>query len=480
MWYTYRRDTRGDEYSPVDGHRPAVALEPRRLYRLEPVTVTNDGVVIEPYEGRLTTGYGYIPRILRVLQAAGHQVHWIDVGPPRERPNCYVPDWERARANYTARDQSQWDCLAVIADSWGGVINAPMGFGKTKLFDAICWLFSQARIAIVVKSRDVADKIVRRLSRVFPNVGYVTGGQKRQGSRITVFTAGCLRHCDGNYDILLCDEAHQLMSPKISEDLPRAFPFTRNFAFTGTPEGRFDGADAKLEMFFGPEIFTMLYPDAVQRGLVVPIHVRWIPIHLDRNPVLTRSGTARNRWGIWRNQQRNWLIAQDIRKNVGKDDQVLCAVATVDHAIHLWQYLPDFTLCYSDLEDPRFDGYVKNRMVPSIFQRMTPQLRDRLRSQFEVGELKRVIATDVWSTGVDFEPLQKLYRCDGRASEILDSQWPGRTSRIFDGKSCGEVIDCCDLFDDTLKRRSQTRKRHYKAHGWSQDWPRGRRQISYV
>ena len=480
MWYTYKRDTRGDAYNPVDGSRSAVELIPKRLFRLEPVVVTPDGEEIEPYEGRLTTGYGYIPRILRVLQAAGHQVHWVDVGPPRARPGCYEVDWDRARANFTVRDPSQWDCVAAVAQAWGGIINASMGFGKTKLFEVFCWLYPRAKIAIVVKSTDVAERIVRRLTRLFPNVGYITGSRKYAGDRITVFTAGCLHHCDGDYDLLLCDEVHQLMSPVISANLPKAFPHTRNFGFTGTPTGRFDGADAKLEMFFGPEIFTMTYQEAVQRNLVVPIHVRWIPIYLDRNPVLNKTGTPRNRWGLWRNQQRNWLIAQDIRAHAGPDDQVLCSVATIDHAVHLWQYLQDFTLCYANLEDSNFQGYVKNQMLPAAFERMTPQRRDRMRTAFEEGKLKRVIATDVWSTGVDFEQLQMLYRCDGRASEILDSQWPGRVSRLYAGKGCGMIVDCCDLFDDTLKRRSQARKGHYKAHGWEQDWPTGKRQIGHV
>jgi len=457
-----------------------VALEPRKLFRLEPVTVTADGEVIEPYEGRLTTGYGYISRIARTLAAAGHYVTYLDVSPPRVRPNCYTVDWERVRANYVARDEAQWECLAAIAGSWGGIINATMGFGKTRMFEAICWLFPHANIAIVVKSRDVAEKIMRRLTRLFPDVGFITGSTKHRGTRITVFTAGCLKHCDGDYDILLCDEVHQLVSPVISELLPLAFPLSRNFGFTGTPEGRFDGADAKLEMLFGPEIFTMPYAEAEKRGLVVPIHVRWIPIYLDPDPAAGKSGTPLNRWGIWRNQQRNYLIAQDIREHVSRDDQVLCSVATVDHAVHLWQFLPEFTLCYSNLEDCRFEGYIKNKMIPPNFMSMTAACRDRMREDFEHRRLLRVIATDVWSTGVDFEQLQILYRCDGRDSELLDSQWPGRVSRVFAGKGCGEIRDCCDVFNRTLKRRSHNRKNHYKVHGWTQDWPRGKRQIGHV
>lgn len=471
MWYTFKRTTH-DATDLRSGAAMPIQLEQRRLFRLEPVTVTADGITVEPYEGRLTTGYGYIPRITRVLQSAGHSVQWVDCGPARARPDCYLVDWDRVNSNFSARDPSQIACLQAIAGAWGGIINATMGFGKTHLFDAICWLYAHAKIAIVVKSVDIAEKITRRLTRSFPNVGFITGSQKRFGERITVFTAGCLSYCDGDFDVLLCDEVHQLMSPTISEQLVRAFPNTRNFGFTGTPRGRFDGADAKLEMLFGPEIFVMPYQEAVARGMVVPIHVRWLPILLDGNPAEGKTGVPRNRWGLWRNEQRNKKIADDIRANVGADDQVLCSVATVEHAIHLWQYLPEFTLCYSNLEDASLAGYIRNRMLPPTFERMTAARRDQLRAGFEEGSLKRVIATDVWSTGVDFEQLQVLYRCDGRASEILDAQWPGRVSRLSAGKVGGLIVDCCDLFDKSLFRRSETRKRHYSKHGWTQDWPR--------
>ena len=99
---------------------------------------------------------------------------------------------------------------------------------------------------------------------------------------------------------------------------------------------------------------------------------------------------------------------------------------------------------------------------------MTPARREQMRQQFEEGTLKKVIATDVWSTGVDFAALPVLGRADGRDSRILDTQVPCRANRIHDGKEYATLIDCMDLFHGTLHRRSSTRKRAYIGKGWTQ------------
>lgn len=466
LTYDHKQILRGHQaWDHQSGLREGIQIQPRNLFRLE--------------QGRLTTGYGFIPKILRILQAAGHDVRFIDLSPPRERPDCYEPDWANLTQHFNPRPR-QIECLEVMDQVNGGIINATMGFGKTHMFTAVAWLYPRAKIAIVVKPKDVAERIVRRLTRHFPNVGHVGGGKRIKGERITVYTAGSMHHSDGDYDILLCDEAHQLMSGKHSEDLGRYFRQTRNFGYTATPEGRLDGAHVKLEMFFGPEVFQLLYPEAVQLGLVVPIRVRWLPINMQDNPAHNKTGVTRMRWGIWRNQLRNSVFAADVRAHYGADDQVLMAVATVDHAIHMWNLLPEFTLCYSNSENIDFEGYKRSGMLPERFRPITSDLRDSYRTAFEEGSLKKVIATDVWSTGVDFEQLQVLYRLDARESEILNSQWPGRVSRISDGKGFGEIVDGIDYFDKTLSRKSATRKRHYGKHEWTQDWPTARRQNGII
>ncbi len=464
--YDHKTLLRGHNRYGPDGNARGIDIERRNMFSLE--------------EGRLVTGFGFLTSIASILQRHGITPHYIDLSPPKA-PGVYEPDWDNVRKYINFRPKQE-ECLYYVTQNQCGLIEATMGFGKTYMFEAMAHLYPRARIDIIVRPTDVASRIQRQLSKTIPNVGMVGGGSKFHGDRVTVYTAGSCHHADGRADFLLGDEVHLLMTDETSKAMGQAWRFTRNFGFTATPDGRMDGADAQLELFFGQRIFYLSYPEAVALGLVVPIHVRWLPIRLDHNPAKDKDGVTKMRWGIWRNDERNRLIAEDVRRYYpDHNTQILILTATVDHAIMLWQNLPEFALCYGQsIEPDDLERYKRNNYIPQNFIPMSPDRRDSMRQAFEEGTLKRVIATDVWSTGVSFDKLQVLYRTDARESENLDAQGPGRVSRLSPGtgKEFGEVIDCYDAFDKGFKRKSEVRKRHYAALGWSQDWPSGRRQFS--
>ena len=464
--YEHKTLLRGHQRFGPDGRGRAVDIETRQMYTIE--------------DGRLVTSYGFYERILRAFQRLGVRTKYIDLTPQKD-PLIYQPDWENVNRYVTFRARQE-ECLRVMTQNDHGLINATMGFGKTFLFEAMCHLYHRAKIGIVVKPKDVASRIVRQLSRTIPDVGQIGGGVKHRGSRVTVYTAGSLHHADGSEDICLADECHLLMTGKAGHEMGRAFRFARCYGFSGTIDGRMDGADAQLEMFFGPEIFTLTYQEAADLGLVVPIHVRWLPIRSSHNPAKDKTGVPKQRWGIWRHELRNRTIANDIRTHYpDPNDQILVLVSHFEHAVNLWQFLPEFSLCYGgEREYSEIEALKRSRMLPEDFRPTTPEIREQMRSAFEAGTLKRVIATDVWATGVDFPQLSVLYRADARESKNLDAQAPGRTSRIHaeSGKECGYIVDCLDSFDRSFKRKSETRKSHYAKLGWTQDWPSGRSQIA--
>jgi len=461
LQYQYRKHIRGQAaYSQSTGRREYVASELRNMFRIE--------------QNRLVTGYGFIPRVVSVLRQHGHDVVIHDISPPPERPNRFEEDWDAVR-RYTEFRPRQEECLRAIAAAvscnGGGVVAASTGFGKTRGLVCLALLYPRAKIHIVCKPKDVVQKIANELVGAMPNTGQVGGGRRDEGKRVTVFTADSLHHSDGDCDILLAEEAHQLMAPRYSQALGRLYRYSLNFAFTATPEGRFDGADAMMEMFFGPRIFDLPYDEAAALGLVVPIHVRWLPVRMDYNPVAGYdTATAKKRWGFWRNEPRNAIFAEAARA-YPPDHQVLMMVETVEHAVHLWQHLPEFALCYGAADADAIERYKRIGMLPEGYEPMTARTREAMRHAFETMQLHKVIATDVWSTGVSFDALQTLFRLDGRDGDILSTQIPGRTSRIYEGKQYGEIYDSTDEFDKAFHARALKRRRRYKKLGWSQDWP---------
>jgi superfamily II DNA or RNA helicase len=422
-------------------------------------------------QGHLMFPRGFSVRVFNLFKEAGVEIEVTDIQPPCVNPDRYVVDFSRVFAHLDLRAK-QDECLAVISASEGGQVVAPTGFGKSFTFGAICLMYPNARIHVITRRRDVMKRLLRHLTKYIPNVGQVGGGSRTWG-RVTVITADSLHvvdHTPGNAaDIVLYDEVHEAAAPSYSVELAK-YQSARMFGFTATPDGRFDGAHHKLEGLFGPKIFEMAYQEAVSHGLVLPVKVEWIDVRMDKNPCEFKKETAKERHGIWRNVHRNMLIAEKANQ-FSDDDQVLILVRTLEHAVFLKQELPNFKLCYDKMDSEVYNSLIKKEMLNELDEPiMTSSARDQMSRDFEAGILKKVIATDVWSTGVDFPQLSVLIRADARASEIMDVQAPGRVVRRHDesGKDHGLVIDCMDYFDQAFLRRSQERRKTYIRQGWEQ------------
>lgn len=444
---------------PITGQKLYYQTKEYKLYRVE--------------QGKVIVLSGYLARMVGRLKKLGCQTSLRDISPERRRPNCYVPQWEnlRDRIEFRAR---QDECMRTIARVPCGIIKAVTGFGKTTLIGAAALLFPEARIDVVTKSVDVAERIRRSLKRFVPKVGFIGDGWKDR-QRVTIITAGSLQHADGDADFLFADEVHQLATINFSTQLAQRYRNSRNFGMSATPYARMDNAHNVLEPLFGPMVFELTYQQAVELGLVVPVRVKWLPMRLHTNPA-ERFGNrvARKRHGIWTNHERNSIIAAAVRE-YPETHQILILVETIEHAVHLGSQLPDFKLVYGFMSPQDCAAYKKHKLLPADYTPLTEIEKHDLRSQFESGEVRRVIATDVWATGVDFEQLAVLVRADDRDSDIVDVQGPGRVSRIYtapDGtrKEYGEVLDCMDTFDPTFYRKSLGRRNSYKLLGWEQNW----------
>lgn len=444
---------------PITGQRVFFQTKEYKLFRVE--------------NGKVVVLSGYLARMAGRLRKLNCPAQLRDVSPSRKRPDCYAPQWERLRGKITFRPRQE-ECLQTISRVPCGIIKAVAGFGKTTLIGAAALLFPEARIDVVTKSVDVAERIARSLKRFVPRVGRIGDGWK-QRERVNVITAGSLQHADGDVDFLFADEVHQLATVNFSTALASRYRNSRNFGLSATPYARMDNAHAVLEPLFGPMVFQLEYPEAVELGLVVPVRVRWLPMRLRSNPAERYTNrVARKRNGIWTNFERNQRIADAVRE-YPDTHQVLILVETIEHAVHLGAQLPDFTLMYGSMTPTDAAYYKKHKLLPEDYSPLTFEQKHDMRAAFESGTLKKVIATDVWATGVDFEQLSVLVRADDRDSDIVDVQGPGRVSRLYtapDGtrKEFGEVLDCMDTFDPTFYRKSLGRRNSYKLLGWEQNW----------
>lgn len=466
LTYTYRESLRGQYVvNPETGKRQMIRFQTKRLYKLE--------------EGRLVTSFGMLTRLRGVLDKAGHRLFLRDLTPPSPRPDAYEPCWANVEQWIRFRHPRQREMLEAMINNPCGTIEAAPGVGKSYLVAAFGLLFPKAKIDIVVRRIPLVYSTVRTMRRYLPSVGMVGDGHKELGQRITVYCVASVHHAEGDADFLIGDEAHELLGDNYATSLASRYATSRNFGITATPTGRFDGGDARMEALFGPLIFRMTYQEAQALGLVAPVRIHWVPVVMDINPAAGKEGQPMERWGLWRNDYRNQMVAQTARW-FGPDEQVLIMTGKsggIEHAVNLHRFLPEFALCYGEHNQDRFDRYKRTGQLPADFPDMTTERREMLRSQFEAGTLKKVIATDVWSTGVDFARLAVMIRADGLVSSIQDLQLPGRATRIHQDKSHALIVDFIDYFDERLRARSRKRQTNYAAKGWLSNWPERNRRL---
>ena len=409
---------------------------------------------------------GYARRIQEVLEKRGINVEVTS----KTSDGLPPPDFSPTKAvKWRAR---QKEVVAKILANRGGVIVCPTGFGKTFLIKLLAQMYPTARILFTVTSADVARRVFRDLSSEVSLEGQVgmVGNGLYQLRRIIVCVAKSLHKCPPDVNLVLADECHELLTVPYIKQLQR-FLRARMFGFTASPSGRSDQADAFATAVFGPVLIDVGYQEGVAAGNVVPILVRMYKVMTGPNLNGLSDPNSILRYGVWRNQSRNKLIADVVRQTqaeVGSDSQILIMVDKVEHAYLLGQLLPDFRIVTGPVDGDRYERLKRQGVITEDQQLCSVKDRERSLMEFESRDLKLVIATMVWKQGVDFRDLAVLVRADGLASGIGAIQIPGRLSRLGDKtvKESGLLIDFSDDFFSRLKNKAVKRMAVYRKSGW--------------
>lgn len=99
------------------------------------------------------------------------------------------------------------------------------------------------------------------------------------------------------------------------------------------------------------------------------------------------------------------------------------------------------------------------------YRRTKKQVSEQV-SAFARGDIRRAIATSMIKEGGNFYQLSHIFRADGSTSEVINTQFPGRASRVLVTKPEAIIIDPYDMWNDWVRGRSEARKRIYKKQGW--------------
>lgn len=426
--------------------------------------VQEDGAIVFPV--------GFVPRVCGIIAAYGDVVSRYF---RRDRSDALRLDL--SRVNCTGLRPEQVQMLQAVDGNEGGQLISPTGSGKSYGMQEICAMYPEASIIICAPGRETVSTMCRYLQERFgkDGVGQVGGG-KRHTRRITVSTFNSILRVDNveKVDILLADEGHRTPAVLFERNLMAVTSPLKRFMFTATPEGRYDNAELVMESLFGPQLVNIPFQQSVANGSVLPVHiiVKDQP-HGPSDAELRRypAGPFRDRVAIWRNNKRNDMIAKDVQEVMSTydDPQVLVLVDKTEHALILHKYLPDFELVHGTVDAGRRAQFKKQALLGEDDKMLTPSERDAVRKRFESGESRRVLATQVFATGVSADQCQIVAIASGSGSVIQFLQSLGRAARKSDatGKTHATAMIWRDTFSFAYTGRATrlidaaTREQHY-------------------
>ena len=96
----------------------------------------------------------------------------------------------------------------------------------------------------------------------------------------------------------------------------------------------------------------------------------------------------------------------------------------------------------------------------------TPKQVSEMVQAFARGDIRLAIATSMIKEGGNFPQLSHIFRADGSTSEVINTQFPGRASRLFQAKSDAIIIDPYDTWNKWVRGRAEARKKLYRKQGW--------------
>lgn len=375
-----------------------------------------------------------------------------------------LPEPDFSRLTKKLRD-TQAEALCVVAASRGGVIECPTGWGKSFLITRLSEVYPGTRILVTTRAAQVVKSLYERISEDCDDqvISRCGGGKAfKDHSDIVVCSQQSLHHVPKEWPgLVLFDEVHNASTATTVPELVK-FNVARRFGFSASPTGRGDNADRYVEALFGPTIINIPYASAVGKDLVGQITV--LIKQVDGVEIPSHASEVKmQREGYWENFARNKAIASVVKEVVRPEDQIMITVKTVEHALRLSRFLPDFHLVYDTVTPKKWDNFIKKKVTPEKSSGRVcrnPDV-DGLRVGFEKGEVKRVITT-IWKEGVDFTHLKYLLRADAMSGIIPSTQLPGRLSR----GGGGTLIDFMDAYGSTYMARSQQRIAIYTEKGW--------------
>jgi superfamily II DNA or RNA helicase len=415
-----------------------------------------------------TVGIGLYGKLKRVFEEdLGYVVDMADTQP------VDIAGFRRLMPNAKRVESIDWrnDQLDIVNDIMSvqhGQYQLSTGAGKSYMISKLCEVFDKARIIVTTYRLNLLqDMYAKLMQQGQVDAGIYTSKNKDPRGRVLLCSLGTLhRFTDYDFDIMMVDEKHECATLQRIDSL-LSINCRKAYAFSADDDNRGDGADAWLEVMFGPLRRQITHVDSVLAGDIVPVRVNWIKVE-DRGFSTNASpGSDAFDRRVYRDNPIRNAIAADTAKQVKSDGQTLVYTSKVEHAYRL-RALLDCPVAHAPKNAAEWDVLKQLGLVSAQEKSPTEADMTDLRRRFSEGRVPLAISNSVWRQGVDFPQLRSLVRTDASTSAIDATQISGRLTRKVPGKTVGNLYDFHDVFYHAAERRSDTRRNLYRNLGYQQ------------
>ena len=402
----------------------------------------------------LTFGTGLLIDVLNLLQRNNIEyiVQDTRIMPKKEFNTC---------TSYELRPYQKEAVDAAIKNQ-RGVIWAPTASGKTVTFSSLIAELGVPTL-ILVRNKDLMMQTMNRIledlkldtigcigNSIIQPAEFVTVGMLQTLSSMRENSTKNFNKLMSYFQCLIVDEAHAINAnaktfTKVVENIPSFY----RFAFTATPKRtEYDTAtDITLVSCFGPVIHHVSRRELVDQGYLVDTNI--VIILNKKSEGMTREDYLENyptpqeayraAWNdyIFNDVNRVPIIQNILKKHNG--EQILIMCDSVELA----------------------EKFGKELHLQVVTGTTESHLRESIYDDFRSGKIKQLIATNIYSEGVDFTQLNVVVLAEPFRSSIKLLQRIGRGMRIHEGKNTSIVYDIADITSPFFDKQYAYRRKMY-------------------
>jgi len=325
---------------------------------------------------------------------------------------------------------------ALLKTNWG-IIKAPTSSGKTNVIIALLKII-QVRTLILVDNISLAKQTMERINDDGLDCGICTGNGKISGYHM-VSTIGSVKKLSlSEYECVIVDEAHIAAANRFQEFFKQT-SYPLRFGFSATPDGNDKYRFALIRQYLGNIISEIYTDELLENQVITPPEIHFKKIEC----VPTLDWASAYDKAIVNNEERNKIIA-NIANN--SDAATLVLYKIIEHGEKLASMIPGSILLHGE---------------------NTQAEREEAINKFKKGEVRVLIASNIFKQGISINNIEVLINASGGKSKIEVLQKIGRALRKHPGKDVALVYDFIDKTNRFTYKHSLQRMHLYKSTGYT-------------